>query len=343
MRGVPREAPPRRTSTPRPRSRLLRLGLPGVLVLCLLGFSPSAWVAPAVAQVVGGGTPLIDETFTGTSVPDPDFTVHRSTCLTGASGTPPDGQAQIPDCAFPDGPHGPVPPIGVVPGYLQLTDARGSRAGDILYNRPLPATAGLIATFDQWQYGGSTAGDGMAFFLIDGATQLTQIGGGGGSLGYAQRLVLDEPGIRGGVLGLGLDVFGNYYNDDEGRGTGCPPALKPPFPTAVAPDVVTLRGPGDLDVGYCYLGSTTMTSLLPAPRTPRESTLPGPLRAETLELAQRSVRITVQPTTGSVAPRIIVEMDFHDGMGLQTVLDAPGAPEPASDVQVWLDGLGHGG
>ena len=39
------------TSTPRPRSRLLRLGLMGVLVLCLQGFSPSAWVAPAVAQV----------------------------------------------------------------------------------------------------------------------------------------------------------------------------------------------------------------------------------------------------------------------------------------------------
>ena len=74
------------TSTPRPRPRLLRRGLLGVLVLCLLGFSPSAWVAPAVAQVVGGGTLLIDETFTGTSVPDPDFTVHGSTCLTGALG-----------------------------------------------------------------------------------------------------------------------------------------------------------------------------------------------------------------------------------------------------------------
>ena len=94
------------TSTPRPRPRLLRLGLMGVLVLCLLGFSPSAWVAPAVAQVAC--TLLIDETFTGTSVPDPDFTVHGSTCLTGASGAPPAGEAQIPDClAFQDGP---VPP-----------------------------------------------------------------------------------------------------------------------------------------------------------------------------------------------------------------------------------------
>ena len=61
------------TSTPRPRPRLLGLGLMGVLVLCLQGFSPSAWVAPAVAQ----GTLLINETFTGASVPNPDFTRPR--------------------------------------------------------------------------------------------------------------------------------------------------------------------------------------------------------------------------------------------------------------------------
>ena len=127
----------------------------------------------------------------------------------------------------------------MTPGYLQLTDTLLSGVSDILYNRPIPATAGLIATFDQWQYGGS-GGDGRAFFLIDGATPLTQIGGRGGSLGYAQLLTM--PGILGGVLGLGLDVFGNYYNDDEGRGVGCTPPLTPPFPTALARDVVTLRG-----------------------------------------------------------------------------------------------------
>ena len=186
----------------------------------------------------------------------------------------------------------------------------------------------------------ATAGDGMAFFLIDGATQLTQIGGGGGSLGYAQSLALDEPGIRGGVLGLGLDAFGNYYNDEEGRGTGCPPALKPPFPTAVVPNVVTLRGPGDLDVGYCYLGSTTETS---HPPPVPESTLPRSLRAERLELAERRVRITVQPTTGSVAPRIIVEMDFHDGTGLQTVLNLPAPPNLPATYKFGWTGSGRGG
>ena len=120
---------------------------------------------------------------------------------------------------------------------------------------------------------------------------------------------------------------------------GCTPPLTPPFPTALAPDVVTLRGPGDREVGYCYLGSTTRTSLGPDPHP--ESTLPGSLRAETLELAQRRVRITVQPTTGSVAPRIIVEMDFHDGMGLQTVLVIPAPPNlPATYKFGWTGSTG---
>ena len=105
---------------------------------------------------------------------------------------------------------------GMIPGYLQFTDARDQRAGDILYDRPIPATAGLIVTFDQWQYGG-TGADG-AIFLLPGRwrTPLTQTGGRGGSLGYAQHNA--EPGILYGVLGLGLDAFGNYYNDNENRG-----------------------------------------------------------------------------------------------------------------------------
>ena len=38
------------TSTPRSRPRLLGLGIVCMFVLCLQGFSQSAWVAPAVAQ-----------------------------------------------------------------------------------------------------------------------------------------------------------------------------------------------------------------------------------------------------------------------------------------------------
>ena len=103
----------------------------------------------------------------------------------------------------------------MLPGYLQITDAVTNKAGSILYDRPIPSSAGVIATFDQWQYGG-TGADGIAFTLIDGATTPTAPGAFGGSLGYAQRTGV--PGIVGGYVGIGMDVFGNFYNDNEGRG-----------------------------------------------------------------------------------------------------------------------------
>src|SRR5262249_24983284 len=182
-----------------------------------------AWrIAAAAMLVLGGlgraqtgtGTALVNETFSNSTVSDPNFTVQGRTCLTGANAPPPAGSANIPQC--PANQSGPVPPRGVVPGYLQFTDAANNEAGSILYNRPIPSSAGVVATFEQWQYGGNGA-DGISFFLVDGATTLTATGGLGGSLGYAQRFTT-EPGVKGAYLGIGFDAFGNFYNDGENRG-----------------------------------------------------------------------------------------------------------------------------
>ena len=258
---------------------------------------------------------LINETFTGASVLDPGFTVHGSTCLTGAPDAPmpPVGQAQIPDCS--EHRSGPVPPLGVTDGYLQLTDTKNNQAGDILYDRPLPAIAGIIVEFDQWQYGGNGA-DGISFFLVDGGTKLTKTGGIGGSLGYAQHNAL--PGILGGVLGLGLDAFGNYYNDLENRGTGCA-TQNHPFPAAFVPNAITLRGPGALTTGYCYLASTT--EVTGNNNAPIKSTLALALRSDQSVLAEvvpRRVRITVQPAIQANVG-VEVEVDFNDNPSLNTV------------------------
>jgi hypothetical protein len=178
-----------------------------------------------------GGTQLVNEDFTGPAVLDPNFSVQGATCLTGrAIGAPlPPGAANIPDCR--NSRTGPVPTPGMTPGYLQFTDTQLNQTGSILYNRPVPSSAGLIATFDQFQYGGSTPpADGIAFYLVDGATVLSTPGGFGGSLGYAQRTGV--PGITGGYVGIGFDTFGNFYNDLEGRGTRgqpwCAPDLRWP-------------------------------------------------------------------------------------------------------------------
>ncbi|MGW7309578.1 hypothetical protein ACWGI1_28920, partial [Streptomyces sp. NPDC054835] len=86
------------------------------------------------------------------------------------------------------------------------------------------------------------------------------------------------PGVDRGYLGVGLDVLGNYFGDWEHRGNGCP--TRSPAGTgfrvpAPGRNVVTVRGPGDGTVGYCFLTATT-SNFTTTPPWP--STLPGSLQ-----------------------------------------------------------------
>ena len=299
-----------------------------------LAIVPDATRAPAAADPPTGGTTIVSETFTGSSVADPAWTVQNDTCLTGATTAPPAGSAQIPTCAA----HrvGDVPAIGT-PGYLQLTDEAGSAVGSVLYNRPVPATAGVSITFDQYQYGG-TGADGIGFFLVDGATNLTRAGAPGGSLGYAQRNA--EPGITGGILGVGLDAYGNFYDDGEGRGAGCPSGQRSPSTAsgAVAPNVITLRGPGSGTTGYCYLASTT-PPVPPANPNKPGTTLnggTGTLRADTLTASWRQVNIQVTPAPN---PRVIVQVRYHPDVAGDPWITELDVPAPAGLPSTYKFGL----
>ncbi|MFC5182146.1 DUF7927 domain-containing protein [Actinomadura harenae] len=285
----------------------------------------SAQAAHAARALAAGGSDLLNETFEGATVQDPGFLALNDACLTGApSGPDTTGPGAHPLGTCSEHQYGPVPPIGQVPGYLQLTDASGARTGGVVYNRPLPANGGLDVTFEQYQYGGiEGGGDGIAFFLTDGAGELTQTGAFGGSLGYAQRS--DTPGVDHGYLGLGLDTYGNYAVDFEGRGTECPEDQRSPGEFQVydrPPNNVTLRGPGhDLD-HYCYLagtGTTTQIGTDPDGNKLFGSTLPGRLHEDgtDTEAAKRTVHVVV---SASVRPIVTVEIDFHDGNGFVPVL-----------------------
>jgi uncharacterized repeat protein (TIGR01451 family) len=227
----------------------------------------------------------------------------------------------------------------VVPGYLQLNDAGTSAVGTILYNRPVPASAGISVVFEQYQYGGNGA-DGIGFFLVDGATELTRAGGNGGSLGYTQRTGTD--GIPGGYIGVGLDSFGNFYDDGEGKGTNCPDGQRSPTTAtgAVAPNVVTLRGPGSGGNGYCYQASTTTPTS--NPKRPA-STLPGILRAATgttnPQVAKRLINIQVTPAPNA---RVIVQIDFGTGNGWQEVLNQPAPANTPSTYKFGFTGATGG-
>ncbi|PRY88393.1 gliding motility-associated-like protein [Mongoliibacter ruber] len=143
---------------------------------------------------------------------------------------------------------------------------------------------GIQVSFDYFIYGGvkgptpllpngSLGADGLTFFMFDGRygdlppPNTFNIGATGGALGYASRLKTVGgvtsviPGVSGGYIGLGIDVWGNYLSlednfdtvDGDGntvfnrKQTGIPyfdnphglPSLAP-FPQTVA-----IRGPED--------------------------------------------------------------------------------------------------
>ncbi|MFF8695447.1 hypothetical protein ACF08W_24930 [Streptomyces sp. NPDC015144] len=292
------------------------------------------------------GSALVDETFTHATAPD--FTGVGSSCLTGAPTgdvAPPSGNHPLGGCG-PDA-VGPVPPNGAEPdGFLRLTDARHFQSSAVLYNHAIPAGQGLDVTFDQYQYGSTTPArpaDGISFFLVDGAASLIHPGAFGGSLGYAQLREGDNPtnpvlpGVDHGYVGVGLDVYGNFFGDGEARGNGCDhrsPSMDSWPPPA--PNVITVRGPGDGAVGYCFMAATTdnlsttgpwpstlpgqlqgPTTTMPADATPQEA-------AQILEADRRRVNVHI---SAGAAPVLTVSVDFNDGTGSHQVLSTP-APLP---------------
>ena len=72
-------------------------------------------------------------------------------------------------------------------------------------------------------------------------------------MGYAQKDVAQgadttHDGMGGGFVGVALDAYGNYSRQAEGREGGT---------AALAPNSVSVRGPGSGQDGYNYLAGTT--------------------------------------------------------------------------------------
>ncbi|MFW5725260.1 MAG: lectin-like domain-containing protein, partial [Bacteroidota bacterium] len=130
-------------------------------------------------------------------------------------------------------------------GVLRLTTNVDNQTGFVYSSGIALPSAGLHIEFEYFTYGGDGA-DGIAFFLFDASADPFQIGGFGGSLGYAQRSP-DLPGVSKAYLGIGLDEYGNFSNPSEHR-QGGPGRLS---------QTVTLRGAGngnaDTSDNYPYL------------------------------------------------------------------------------------------
>ncbi|MCY7285338.1 MAG: DUF4347 domain-containing protein, partial [Cyanobacteria bacterium CAN_BIN43] len=210
-----------------------------------LAFQPDAMNAYGAVLVT-----FLTETFTGADVSDrswlfgvdqPGNPDRANPFLTAASSTVP-----VPAGGLPGNPGTPDP-LGQ--GVLRLTNVSNDQAAFVLYNRALPANAGLSISFDMFSYGG-TGADGLSFFLIDGATSATTAGAFGGSLGYANRTDTTVlPGVQGGFIGIGFDEFGNFSNPTEGR-IGTAPG------SGFVSDAVAIRG--SQASGYAFLTNSQL-------------------------------------------------------------------------------------
>lgn len=105
---------------------------------------------------------------------------------------------------------------------------------------------------------------------------------------------------------------------------------------AVAPNAVTLRGPGSGLNGYCYQASTT--ELVSNPSKPT-STLSGKLRAPSgttdPTVAKRLVNVQITPAPN---PQVIVQIDFLTGNGWEVVLNEPAPANTPSTYKFGFTG-----
>ncbi|MGD0085487.1 MAG: hypothetical protein ABSD78_20230, partial [Acidimicrobiales bacterium] len=225
-----------------------------------------------VGEAAGAtGSVIFSETFADAQINSSEASLVApagtfTPCLTASSNTT---ETPIPGCTNSTnstgqpGGYGGTLPDTPGQGALRLTSNGGNSNGYILYNYPIPTSAGLDVKFNQYQYDG-TGADGITFFLSNGADPLTQIGPSGGSGGYdfaTDQTATDCPasdpdvgpnkecdGLPYGILGVGLDAYGNYsylYNDTIGTGSGACNASY--VPTARVPEEIALRGPGYLN------------------------------------------------------------------------------------------------
>ncbi|UAY55144.1 T9SS type A sorting domain-containing protein [Arachidicoccus terrestris] len=146
-------------------------------------------------------------------------------------------------------------------GWLRVTKAAYQQKGYAYINKSFPSSLGVFIDFEytswrnaQAQYGGA---DGFSVFLFDAkyGPGSFELGGYGGSLGYANYKKSGESsigGLKGGYLGVGIDEYGNFSNPTEGRVGG----------VGFKPNSIVLRGPttNDSKTTNRYLSGTQLNN-----------------------------------------------------------------------------------
>jgi MSHA biogenesis protein MshQ len=179
-----------------------------------------------------------------------------------------------------------IPSIQTNPQRLRLTTNQIEQATSMTFKRRFPAAGNKVSvefTYYAWNNSSNNGADGIAVVLSN-ALDVPYPGSFGGSLGYAQRSNPNNPGFRGGWLGIGLDEFGNYSSATEGRSGG--PGYRA--------NAVAIRGS---QPGYQYLqGTNSLATELDQINT--STPQPG-----------HRYRISIDSTTTSPSQKALVKVE----------------------------------
>jgi len=319
----------------------------GVLSSVLGPASPSAAAAP--------GTVLFSENFRGNQVSagTQNLLITNGTftpCLTASTNL---SELPIPGCptSQPGGATGTLPDASG-DGALRLTSNGGNSNGYILYNYQIPTADGFDVKYNAYQYDGDGA-DMITFFLTNGADSLTKIGPFGGAGGYDFGTGGDCPasdpavgpnnecsGLPDGVIGIGLDAYGNFsaqFNDtDTGSSTSCDQAYNPGGTDA---EEVAIRGPGYLNPAATIGGTPYPAGYYPETGEANgEYCLLGPLVNATMDNPSATAR-PLAGATGGV--EVHLHLDPPDCASLYSTYpcsNAVSAAQPGSpEALVYLD------
>jgi hypothetical protein len=191
-------------------------------------------------------------------------------------------------------------------GYLRLTANTRNQRGAVISNDVFPATQGFNISFDFFAYASSTTGaDGFSVFLIDGSTTVADFvtGAYGSSLGYAPATTgsTTTAGATNGYLGIGLDEYGGFNTNNEGRTGGGSTFVR---------NTVALRG--NAASNYALLTPTLTATNTGSPLGVTTT------RAQAGAADYRRATINVTPTGGTF--RVTVRL--QNGTGLVTAINS---------------------
>jgi autotransporter-associated beta strand protein len=254
-------------------------------------FQPGRRIASLISRAAGGwallaapwclGQVIVDQSFQAANPPDWSFS-KSSGSFTPASG---------------------VFDWRTFTRSLQLANNTTNEATAAVFTGNFNASgASIYAQFNYQMYGGSggttLGGDGFTFFLYD-ASKTFSAGAYGGSLGYAQKTGID--GLSGGYIGVGLDAFGNYSAASEGRVGGYNGTTSP------VTESIGVRGPGQGQTGYAYLGGTGAF----LDQGASIDTSGGWFTTNTVQILLTATnQLTVTLAQGGTTPQTVLQMDL---------------------------------